>query len=219
MECKRCGTCCQEGGPALHVEDLELFDHGPLQLAHLITIRRGEPVFDPVQGTTGPARQELIKIAGEGESWSCRFFEIAKRCCTIHGRHPLECRLLSCSDTTAVEAVIERQTLTRNDLIAPTDPLRAVIADHEQRCPAHHATELAGRARGRKSSEALTQLAAIVRQDLAIRTAAVMAHHLQLALELFYFGRPILAYLPPFGLKAIEKHGRITVQPIPERQL
>ena len=48
-ECRRCGTCCEKGGPALHGEDRPLVDRGQVPARCLFTIRAGEPVRDDMR--------------------------------------------------------------------------------------------------------------------------------------------------------------------------
>lgn len=64
--CDRCGTCCRQGGPALHVQDRHLVAPGFLEFDVLVTIRRGELARYPLSGHPEPVRQELIKIQGQG---------------------------------------------------------------------------------------------------------------------------------------------------------
>ncbi|MCU0564488.1 MAG: hypothetical protein MUE48_11205 [Desulfobacterales bacterium] len=40
--CVRCGTCCRNGGPALHQDDRRLVIDGVIHTRHLFTIRPGE---------------------------------------------------------------------------------------------------------------------------------------------------------------------------------
>lgn len=81
--CKRCGTCCSKGGPALHMDDLPLIRDHRLALSELITIRLGEPVFSPLVNAIEPSRTELIKVSGRNGSWTCRFFLLGENGCGI----------------------------------------------------------------------------------------------------------------------------------------
>lgn len=47
--CRRCGTCCEKGGPALHTDDRMLIENGHIPARYLFTIREGEPVVDNVK--------------------------------------------------------------------------------------------------------------------------------------------------------------------------
>ena len=46
--CNRCGSCCKQGGPALHMQDLDLVLSGKLHFEDLITVRRGELALQPL---------------------------------------------------------------------------------------------------------------------------------------------------------------------------
>ncbi|MDO9632844.1 MAG: hypothetical protein Q7I92_13180, partial [Humidesulfovibrio sp.] len=59
--CRRCGTCCRKGGPALHVPDLHLF-RGPdaLDLSLVVTLRAGELALDQPKGRLLPLTAEVL---------------------------------------------------------------------------------------------------------------------------------------------------------------
>jgi len=84
LECQRCGTCCESGGPALHQEDLELVQSGKLPLKDLYTIRKGEMARDNVKGALAPVKSELIKIKGAGRTWTCRYYAVDSKGCSIY---------------------------------------------------------------------------------------------------------------------------------------
>ena len=58
IECKRCGTCCREGGPALHRVDHDLVASGKIPLKDLYTIRKEELARDNVKGTLQPVVEQ-----------------------------------------------------------------------------------------------------------------------------------------------------------------
>ena len=210
--CRRCGTCCRKGGPALHVEDLELLRDGNLVYQDLLTIRKDEPAYSPLTDQVKPVTKELVKISGHGQSWTCRFYDPAHSSCTIHSHRPLECRLLKCWDTNDIMGVIEKNTITRLDIIGETDPMAAWIYEHEKKCPYRKTNSLLeALSSSPHPSPLLTELTAIIREDLAIRTKAVAQFHLSLPLELFYFGRPVFQVIRVEGLNFFEKQGEIHV--------
>jgi Fe-S-cluster containining protein len=209
-QCKQCGTCCRKGGPVLHLEDREILRTGQIQLQHLVTIRKGEMALSPVTDTLQATDTELIKTAGRGGDWTCCFYNEQTGGCTIYGNRPLECRLLQCWDTAPLEAVIARNTLARTDIIAPDDPILKFIAAHDQACSCTRVTTLAAglnETAARKSI--LAELSELVRRDLHIRAQAVAAFDLPVAVELFYFGRPLFVLLSPYGIKIHEDDGDI----------
>jgi len=208
--CRRCGTCCHSGGPALHRQDLHLLGEGPLRRHHLITIRRGEPVQDPGQNAVRLLESEIVKLAGSGSEWACRFFGADTASCGIYQQRPLECELLKCWDTGDLTGVIGRDNLERKDIIDPEDPVMEVIRRHERECSCHEACILALAILAPPSAGGeMDRLAELVNRDLAMRLEACERLDLSPALEMFLFGRPIFKILAGFGFTAREKGGRI----------
>lgn len=195
-QCRRCGTCCTKGGPALHREDLPLLQSGVLSFSRLITIRQGEPAFNPLTETVEPAAQELVKLAGKGASWECLFYDAAASACTIHAGRPLECRLLKCWDTEEIKKIIGTNCLGRLDIIESDDPRREHILFHEEKCAYSEINALHRQLAGpTRHDDALAALRGIMEQDLQIRDQAIALFHLTLPQELFYFGRPLFTTL------------------------
>jgi len=128
--CRRCGTCCRLGGPALHRPDLPLVTGGLLPVTALRTLRRGEYVTDNVAGGIGPAPAELVTLAPGPDGRTCRFFT-PPGTCAIHADRPLECRLLFCDAPQALAAAYDRDRLSRADILGPAHPLAALCAEHE----------------------------------------------------------------------------------------
>lgn len=211
-ECKRCGTCCIKGGPSLHLEDKELLERGHIKLEQLITIRKGEMANSPLQEELEPIVQELIKIVGKGKEWECTYLQPGEMLCTIYENRPLECRLLECWDTSALENVVGQNTLTRADIIPSDNPINEFIRYHELKCPVPPPERIrTALASEEESSQALAELTELVQRDLFVRTQAIERLNLSLPLEIFYFGRPIHVMLNAHGLRAIEKDGTIQV--------
>ena len=211
-ECKRCGTCCIQGGPSLHLEDKDLLENGPIKLEQLITIRKGEMAHFALHDEPVPIMQELIKIAGKGKEWECTFLEHDEKLCTIYEHRPLECRLLECWNTSELETVVGQNTLTRGDVIASDNPINEFIRFHELKCPVPAADKiLMALSSGEEGQGVLTELTELVRRDLAIRAEAVEKFNIPLPLEMLYFGRPIHIMLNAHGLCAIEKDGIIHI--------
>ena len=132
--CRRCGTCCQKGGPGLHLEDRSLVESGRIPAGCLFTIRRGELARDNVKETLVPLTEEIIKIKGHAGSWACLFYDSNNRGCGIYTHRPLECRALNCRDTRRIEQVYQTTRMTRRDLLSGVDGPWDLIEDHEQRC-------------------------------------------------------------------------------------
>ena len=193
-QCLRCGTCCGKGGPALHPGDLDLLERATLSLPDLITIRKGEPAFNPFTETVEPAVVEFVKIAGKGADWECRFYDPAGSACIIHSDRPLECRLLKCWDVGQLQAISGKECLSRFDLIGKDDPLRPHIITQEEKCSYTKINLLLDKIADPAGS-GVEGLKAVIQEDLAIRQQAITLFDLTLSLELFYFGRPLFKVL------------------------
>ncbi len=205
--CRRCGNCCRQGGPALHTQDLELVRSGRLPVRSLITVRKGELAYNPILEKICPVGVELVKIRGTGRQWDCCFYD-EKRGCTIYEDRPRACRVLKCWDTEKILALVEKETLTRFDILKEDDPLVAVIREHERICPCPDFEYL------RQNREKLTdrekrELEKRVRNDLRFRARIIEDFDLDLNQELFYFGRPLFHLLQPLGIGFSESDGEI----------
>ena len=203
--CIRCGTCCKKGGPSLHREDKEILLAGHIQLENLITIRKGELAFFPLNERPEPVQKELIKIAGKGTRWVCCFYDEKESSCTIYAHRPLECRLLKCWNTAQLLSVIGKDTLARTDILSEDDPIIKFIETHEQECSIRTAEDLVSVLLEKNDDpDSLAKLTAMEHQDLAIRSRAVSEFGLSLEAELFLFGRPLFKVLSARGFQLMK---------------
>lgn len=201
-KCDRCGTCCQKGGPALHFKDRTLLQNRFLHMEHLITIRKGEPVYSVTAEKPEPAASEIIKIKGRDGEWSCMFFEKKRAECRIYESRPLECSLLKCWDTADIENAAGKDLLSRYDILAPQDPIMQHIKIHDNKCALENlALLLSALDTKHAKHKAESDLTELVQTDLAIRSQAIARFNFSLDLELFYFGRPLFKILDQFGIK------------------
>ena len=206
--CIRCGTCCQKGGPVLHHQDKQILLEGHVGHEHLVTIRKGELAFDPVSGTLTPVAQELVKVRGKGNDWSCCFFDRENSSCTIYEHRFLECRLLKCWDPSELQSIIGKETVTRADLINPGDPVMDVIEFHERQCPYDEVEKLVAVLSAQNSQpQILARLHALIRRDLAIRAYAIAELGLKEECEPFIFGRPLFKVLRSRGIEIERRLG------------
>lgn len=201
--CKQCGTCCERGGPALHLQDVLLVKNGTLPFESIITIRRGEFVHDPVTESIKPSKTELLKISGSNGTWTCLFYDKGKRGCSIYDNRPLACKTLKCWDTSEILKLSGRNLLSRLDLVGVETELGKRLIDHETLFPFPDIKALLGPLQ-RLSTKALKKLEKTVNKDLDHRGESVGAFHLSVPEELFYFGRPIFQLLEPFGFTVRE---------------
>lgn len=202
--CRRCGACCEQGGPALHGEDRAIIDSGAIAWRDLVTIRPGEPAYDQRRGQVLAAEQEFVKLVGGGGSWRCKFYR-QDLGCGIYGQRPLECRLLLCRATGPLEAVMGRDLLSRRDLLAGDGQFLPWLARLEREVAYLEIGELlAGLAPHRAHGELRERLTGLVRADLAIRAEFLRSFPAQGSEELFLLGRPLFLVIAPYGFRLVE---------------
>ncbi|MEN8136039.1 MAG: YkgJ family cysteine cluster protein [Thermodesulfobacteriota bacterium] len=211
VECLRCGTCCRQGGPALHREDLQLVNKGPLSLTQLVTIRRDEPAHNPLQNKVLPSSSEFIKIKGQGNSWSCLFFDQVNNGCLIYRTRPLECRLLFCRDTEPLAEIMGRDLLNRQKLLPGNDPVLPLLERQETECSYRLVNDLLSEAENGRA-DIKERLLDLVRKDLTIRDDFLRNFPNRREEELFLFGRPLFLVLAPYGFRLVEKDGVINLE-------
>jgi Fe-S-cluster containining protein len=220
IECRRCGTCCQKGGPALHIADQALVESGKIALKHLLTIRQGEPAYDNVSGTIAPAVTDIIKVnTCRNRASQCVFYDPRLKQCRIYETRPAECQALNCRDTRKIERIYSTQRLTRRHLLSKVEGLWDLVRDHQERCDYGFISELAAQIRqGLKPEQAQQQLLALIHYDEALReTTVAHAGHTSEMLE-FLFGRSLSFTVQMFQLKlSTTAQGRILVQTDPSQ--
>jgi Fe-S-cluster containining protein len=211
QSCRRCGTCCRKGGPALHRQDAHLVNDGLIPAETLYTIRPGEPVQDNVAGRPAFAQSDIIKIQGNGAGWTCRFLEDPTNRCTIYDHRPVECRALQCWDTRAIEALYDRERLARRDLLQGVEGLWELIVDHDRRCDYRLIRDLAGRLSMGASEQkaALGAITDMVKYDQSLRQLLVENGHTPETMLDFLLGRPLTQTLTGFHIQVESVAGRI----------
>lgn len=211
--CRRCGACCQKGGPALHRQDLHLFEGpGALSLAMVVTLRPGELAFDQPKGRLLPLSAEVLKLRGVksanaeridgGNGWACALLTQPGNACALYERRPAECRVLSCRDTSALAAMYEVERLTRTDLLPAGHGLLAVMAEHEALVPVARIAPLAEilRAGGQEALDAREELTRMALADRAFRTGLAERADIGPEFHEFFLGRDAGALFAVAGL-------------------
>jgi len=193
----------QKRGPALHTEDKSLVEEGHIKLLSLYTIRRDEVVHDNVLGHVGPLSSEIIKIRGHDNSRSCLFLDLNGNTCMIYDHRPLECRILQCWDTLALERIYGAEHLTRRDFLAHVEELWDVVEDHEERCAYRRVAALRAAPDRDEKEEELKKVSEILRYDMEIRRLVVEEAGVDPAITDFIFGRSMADTL---GLSVIHRN-------------
>ncbi len=201
--CNRCGSCCKQGGPALHSQDRSLITDGYLALADIITVRRGELALQPLVEAPQPVEQEFLKLQGRGSDWCCKFYDHEAAGCAIYTHRPMACGLLDCTHPDELLAIAGRDLLNRFDLLNTDDPLLPLVNLHEGHCPCPDLAALPEQLAGDKQGK-ISELTRLVQLDLGIRDKASREFGLSVEQELFYFGRPLFQLLQLVGFSVTE---------------
>lgn len=199
--CRRCGTCCTKGGPALHLRDRPLVESGAIPASRLYTLRKGEIARDPVRNGLIAVATDVIKVKGRPDAWTCTFFDEGKNRCRIYDDRPLECRAMECWDTREIERVCRSAHLTRKDLLGGAAGLWDFIDAHEKRCGYDEVRRLASEPASGTGGPAADVLLEMIRYDAAVRDLAVGKGNVDPAHLEFLFGRPLALTIRGFGLR------------------
>lgn len=213
--CRRCGTCCLKGGPALHIEDRELVETGKIALKDLFTIRKGEPAYDNVAGVIQFADSDIIKIAARpGGGQACLFFSENPPACGIYDHRPVECRTLKCWDPGPMMALYHRRRLTREHLLSKIAGLWDLVQDHQGRCSyGRIETLVESLKRAYGDDDAQKELSEMIRYDSSLREATIERTGYDARMLTFLFGRPLVETIRLFRLRFVQRDGVTVLQP------
>lgn len=205
--CNQCGKCCEQGGPALHSQDLDGVRSGKIPVSSLITLRKGELAHNPKTDRVQGLSVELVKLNGTGREWNCVYYD-SKAGCTIYNQRPYACRALKCWDTAGILALVEKDTLNRLMILGEDHPMIPIIAEHERICPCDD-LEYVQKNYGKLSEAEQKEIEKRVRYDLRFRAQVIKDFDLKLSEELFYFGRPLFQLLQPLGVRISEVQNEV----------
>ncbi len=186
-QCRRCGTCCRKGGPALHRADGPLVERGAVPLKHLYTLRKEELAWENVRGGVVPLETEIVKIKEKEGERACRYFNEAEKGCIIYENRPLECRVLKCWDTREIERIYRRERLCRQDLLSGVTGLWDLVTSHEKECGL-------ARIRGLRPDERAADrqaLSRIIAYDREMRRLVTERSNMEPEILDFLLGRPL----------------------------
>jgi Fe-S-cluster containining protein len=197
------------------MEDREKVDSGKIPLKSLFTIRQGEPAFDNLKGRVAPALSDILKIKGAAENdGTCQFLDQDQVACSIYDDRPMECRVLTCWDTSAIGAIYDKARLTRSHLLSRLPGLIDLVAEHQRRCDYGNIGQLAARIRnGEEVPQAVEALLELMRYDQSLRKVTVERTRLDPEMLEFLFGRPLYHTIRLFRLKLIQKATALSIAP------
>ena len=193
--CRRCGRCCQLGGPGLLRDDAPLLSSGAVKPEMLVCLRRGQWARqDGMGGGLARLEDEMLKLAGVGRGphpWQCLAYAPGAGC-TIYGQRPVQCGALFCEDTRPLEALLrEVPALDRRAAIAllPLSGERRQLwtelaQAHEEACDVRQYFVLL-------DMGDLAAAAAMERYDAAFRQLCVERGALEAACLPFLLGQPL----------------------------
>jgi Fe-S-cluster containining protein len=202
-----------KGGPTLHKEDAVLFAKGILERSHVYTLRKGEVVRN-IDDTLIALEQEIIKIKGQVEAWTCMFYDDDERACRIYDHRPLECQALKCWDLTGFKEVMARPCLQRRDLIKSHGGMLKVIGAHEKRCAYEILESAVRKLRGPDSDKRMEQILELLQYDHYMRPFLAEKLKVDQNEMDFFFGRPLTTTIRMFGLCVKQEGDTFLLVPI-----
>jgi len=199
-QCKRCGTCCKKGGPSFHVQDKHLIEKGVILLKDIYTIRKGEPANDKVKMRIIYTDSDIIKIKNRKGTTQCIFFDESTNYCKIYTNRPVECSVLKCWDTNAIEQIYSKNRLTRKDLLYKVNGLWDLIDNHQKRCSYEAIRRLADTS-GPDEKKAVNEVRNIISYDIHIRDLIVEKTDMNPEIIDFLSGRPLTTTIKGYGME------------------
>jgi len=189
-ECKRCGTCCKKGGPALHDEDKQIIDQGSIPLASLYTIRKGELARNNVTGGLIVLPIEIIKIKSRPDESVCMYYHDKDASCEIYDKRPFECRAMECWNSDKIAALYDQNRLTRARLLEKVDWLIDLVNIHESECDLDKVQALVND-REAGDAGAASALTEMINYDFHLRSVVTEKGNISSDMLDFVFGRPL----------------------------
>ncbi len=199
--CTRCGTCCEKGGPAFHLDDKHLIQEGIIPTKVLYTIRKDEPVYDNVKQCLFTAASDIIKVKSQPHSSACTFFDEKNRRCTIYQNRPFECRILQCWNTRDIEKHYWVNRLTRKDLLFEMEDIWRLVSDHQKRCDYAKINQCLGPIGKAPPKTVPSAVQEMVRFDIHLRNLLSERGGMDPEIMDFLFGKPLHETLRRYGIR------------------
>jgi Fe-S-cluster containining protein len=202
-ECERCGDCCMQGSPTLHLSDFKLLEDGIIRPEDLYTIRKGELAYDNVAEEVDFLPEELIKVRERAGSKSCVYYDAESAGCRIYSRKPVQCFYFECWNPKKFFQTYNDDRLSRQDLFYKSPSVVEIITAHEEMCSYEKIRSLVEDIQT-GSEEAAEEFLKVLRYDTDIRP--LMREKFKLpeeGIELV-FGRPLVETIEMFGYR-VEK--------------
>ena len=177
----------------------------------MITIRKGELAHNPKTDRIQPVSVELIKIRGKGGDWNCLFYDEATKGCTVYHHRPFACEVLKCWDPEELLDLVEKDTLTRLDILEETEEMYPYVLEYEKLFPCPDLNEITDWTEDAFLAQGV-ELEKKVNSDLFFRNRLVQKVGLELNEELFLFGRPLFQLLQPLGFTVVQSHAGVQLQ-------
>jgi len=136
------------------------------------------------------------------------FFEEKDKSCSKYDHRPLECRLLKCWDTREIEAVYEKDRLTREDILAGIEGLWELIVAHEKHCDHAAINRALQDLHGTLGKQAQMVLTNAIQYDNAVRQLVLENGNVEPEMIDFIFGRPLTVTLKAAGY-TIQHNGEV----------
>ena len=188
-------------------------ERGVIPLKDLFTIRKGEWVRENVRGKLMATDEELIRVKGTADAWTCTYLDENSSKCRIYADRPIECRLLECWDTREITTFYRQNRLARRDLLAGIEGLWDLIADHDARCDYGLIAELTHQMRQRPNQDVKAQLSRVLSYDVEIRRLLVDQGGVDVEMLDLFLGRPLTKTMDAFGFKVTRESGRLVMTP------
>lgn len=202
--CMRCGECCRQGSPSLHLEDAELLTQGFISTRQVYALRQGSPVKHNIEGRFDTLSEELIKIKEDPESRHCIFYSEQNISCLIYDHRPLQCRSQECWNPTALELVWYRKKLSRRHLLQQDHELLELLQTHDERCDPRKLDTAFKQVHETGDVAALDQILYILGQDAGFRAFFIKKSICDEEELDFFLGRPMVEIPRAYGMK-VEK--------------